>query len=122
VAAVPLVGDGLMKSSSVPSALIPIGCDLSGLEVDTSLSPARLTCHSLEPKSVGLELDLYSEVDPTPLLCCPAASSKAKWRSAEWVLQLVAEFSLFVGISCDGFELSSLYAYIIASNANNNEG
>ena len=86
------------------------------MEVDSSLSLARLTCHSLEPKSVRLELDLYSEVDPTPLLCCLATSSRAKKGSVEWVLQLVEEFSLFVGISCNGFELSALYANIVARN------
>jgi hypothetical protein len=39
-------------------------------------------------------------------------------RSSNWVMQLLEEFSLFVSLSCDGFEgrLSTLFIDIIASN------
>jgi hypothetical protein len=39
-------------------------------------------------------------------------------QSSDWVMQLIEEFSLFVGLSCDGFEgrLSALFADILASN------
>jgi hypothetical protein len=67
----------------------------------------------------GLELDLVSEEVPTPLFCYPAANSKYKLGSSDWVLQIVMEFSHFVDLWCNGFEgkLSALFADIIASNA-----
>ncbi len=50
----------------------------------------------------------------------PPAKSKRKagMQSSDWVMQLIEEFSLFVGLSCDGFEgrLSALFADILASN------
>ena len=111
VAVVPLVVDGLMKSSLL--APIPIGCELSGLEMDSSLSPARLAYHSLEPKSFGLEMGSYLEMDPTPLLCHPVASSKAKRGSTEWVIQLVEEVSLLWGFCATGLRGSYQFFMLI---------
>jgi hypothetical protein len=68
----------------------------------------------------GLEMELFAEAEPSPLACCPLAKFKRKVgvRSSDWVLQLLEEFSLFVGHSCDGFErrLLTLFTDIIASN------
>ena len=52
------------------------------------------------------------------------STSKAKNGFLEWILHLVEEFSLFVGLTCNGFEekLSVLFADIIASNDNEGEG
>lgn len=73
-----------------------------------------------------LELDLFSEEVPTPLYCCPTAKNRGKTggQSSDRVLQLVKEFRLFVGLSCDGFEekLSALFEDIIASNAEQEAG
>jgi hypothetical protein len=67
-----------------------------------------------------LELELFSEEEPTPLSCCPAVENRGKTRkrSLDWALQLVKEFSHFVGLSCDGFEgkLLALFEDILASN------
>jgi len=68
----------------------------------------------------GLELELFAEVEPSPLACCPPSKTKRKVgeRSPNWVLQMLEEFSHFVGLSCDGFEgrLSSLFSDIIANH------
>jgi hypothetical protein len=68
----------------------------------------------------------FAEAEPSPLACCPPAKFKRKVgaRSSDWVLQLLEEFSLFVGLFCDGFEgrLSSLLTNIIASNEGQGAG
>lgn len=73
-----------------------------------------------------LELDLFLEEEPTPLLCCLAIKYRGKTgkRSLEWVLQLVKDFSHLVQLSCDGYEgkLSALFADIIASNTEQDAG
>lgn len=62
----------------------------------------------VSPLSVagGLKMELFVEAEPSPLACYPPA--KLKWkvgeRSPNWILQMLEEFSLFVGHSCDGFE------------------
>jgi hypothetical protein len=69
----------------------------------------------------GVELDLFSKVEPILLLCCPVAKFKGKaglW-SSDWVLQLVEEFSHYVGLLCGCSEgkLSALFGVIIVSFA-----
>ncbi len=71
-------------------------------------------------------MELFIEVEPSPLACCPQAKFKRKVRarSSDGVLQLLEEFNLFMGLSCDGFEgrLSSLLTNIIASNEGQGAG
>jgi hypothetical protein len=69
----------------------------------------------------GVELDLFSKVEPILLLCCPVAKFKGKaglW-SSDWVLQLFEEFSHYVGLLCGCSEgkLSALFGVIIVSFA-----
>jgi hypothetical protein len=63
---------------------------------------------------------LFAEVEPSSLACCPPPKTKRKVveRSSDWVLQMLEEFSHYVGLSCDGFEgrLSSLFSDIIANH------
>lgn len=58
--------------------------------------------------------------EPTPLLCCRVLKffRKEGPLSSESTLQLVEEFSHYVGLSCDGHvgKLSALFADIIANN------
>jgi hypothetical protein len=71
-------------------------------------------------------MELFIEVEPSPLACCPQAKFKRKVRarSSDGVLQLLEEFNLFMGLSCDGFEgrLSSLFIDIIANNEGQGAG
>jgi hypothetical protein len=77
---------------------------------------------AVSPLSVagGLEMELFVEAEPSPLACYPPAKLKRKVgeRSPDWILQMLEEFSLFVGHSCDGFEENflTLFTDIIASN------
>jgi hypothetical protein len=95
-----------------PSVLVP---------PSTALSPP-----SLDLKCIDLEVDLYSEVEPTPLLCCPAVNDKeySGQGHSDWIFYLVKQFRHVVVLSCDGFEeqLSALFAAIIASNAKQGVG
>lgn len=73
--------------------------------------------------SLELEMEMFVEVEPTPLLCYPTLKflGKEGSQSSERVLQLVKKFSHFVGLLCDGYErkLSALFADIIAKNEEN---
>jgi hypothetical protein len=103
----------------LPSFAAVLRTESSSLVV---FSPPPPPAVSHPPFSVvgGLEMELFAEAEPSPLACCPLAKFKRKVgvRSSDWVLQLLEEFSLFVGHSCDGFErrLLTLFTDIIASN------
>jgi hypothetical protein len=117
----PLVPDALLDSPvKMDSLPFPNSLLTLGQGEDAGLVPfANSSC---------LEVDLFSEAEPTPLASRPAAKAKgshaARKRSRARILRLVKDFGHFVGLSCDGYEgkMAAFFEDILASNENKAAG
>jgi len=101
----------------------------SGISPSVSLfenAPITLFPPSGSGSTNGLELVVFPEEEPSPLCCCPTDNLRgfAGKKSSKDFLKAILEYSLSVGVTCDGFEgkLSAVFEAILAENDKKESG